>query len=66
MSIDSTSTGPLGTTTVDGSDFEIMYGLGLAWKIGERFGLRLEYEEWDVEGQLQEYSIGAYYRFGKR
>jgi OOP family OmpA-OmpF porin len=66
VSVDSSLTGPIGTTRAEASDWEFAYGLGLAFKIGKRFGLRAEWEAWDVADSLQAYSLGAYWRFGQK
>ena len=66
LSIDSTLVGPAVTTTADISTWELIYGVGVAFKVGQRFGIRAEWEVWDSEDSLEAYSIGAYYRFGKR
>lgn len=45
--------------------WELMYGVGLSFKIGDKFGLRADYAEWDVDS-LDAISLGAYYRFGQK
>ena len=57
-----------GITTVSGSDdnWEILYGVGVAIKLGEGFAVRAEWEEWDVDTSLNGFSVGASFRFGTR
>lgn len=45
------------------ADWEFLYGVGVGFKIGKHFGIRAEWEAWNVEGNLSEYSIGALARF---
>jgi OOP family OmpA-OmpF porin len=66
VSVDSSLTGPIGTTPTEASDWGFAYGLGLAFKLGNSFGLRAEWEAWDVADSLEAYSLGAYWRFGQR
>jgi OOP family OmpA-OmpF porin len=66
VDLDSTLTGPLATATASASDWELIYGAGVALKLGKSFGLRAEWEAWDVVGKLEAYSIGAYWRFGMK
>jgi hypothetical protein len=66
LSIDSTLVGPAVTTTAGISTWELIYGVGVAFKVGQRFGIRAEWEVWNSEDSIEAYSIGAYYRFGKR
>jgi len=56
-----------GTTASSGSDddWEVLYGVGVGIKLGEGFGVRAEWEEWDVDTSLNAFSVGAYFRFGK-
>ena len=61
-----TETGILGgRTSVSASDWEFMWGVGIGFKIGKRFGIRAEYENWEVQNSLNAWSIGAYFRFGQ-
>jgi hypothetical protein len=66
VSVDSTLAGTSASASASATDWRLLYGLGADLKLGKSFGLRAEWEAWDVEGSLQEYSIGAYFRFGKR
>lgn len=64
VSVDTTSTtGPL-TASTSAEDWELLYGVGVGLKLGRRFGIRVEYEAWDVEDSLDTLSIGAFFRFG--
>ena len=47
----------------DATDWELLYGAGIGVKIGEHFGIRGEYEAWDVETSLNSWSLGLYFRF---
>jgi len=51
------------TTSVDATDWELLYGIGAGVKLGKRFGIRAEWESWDVETSLDAWSLGAYFRF---
>jgi len=51
---------------VDADDWELLYGVGVGLKLGERFGIRAEWESWDVETSLDAYSLGAFVRFGPK
>jgi OmpA-OmpF porin, OOP family len=66
VSVDSTLAGTSASASASATDWKLLYGLGADLKLGKSFGLRAEWEAWDVEGALQVYSLGAYYRFGKR
>ena len=66
VSIDSETSGPLITVTADGSDWELLYGVGAEVKLGKVFGVRAEWESFDVEGDLDAWSVGGSFRFGKR
>jgi len=48
----------------DADEWELFYGFGVGIKLGESFGLRAEWEEWDVDTSLNSFSAGAYIRFG--
>lgn len=63
VSVEATTTTTLGTTTVDADDWELLYGVGAGLKLGERFGIRAEWESWDVETSLDTWSLGAFIRF---
>lgn len=51
---------------MDADDWELLYGVGVGLKLGERFGIRAEWESWDVETSLDAYSLGAFVRFGPK
>jgi OmpA-OmpF porin, OOP family len=57
-----------GITTFSGDDTsgELLYGVGVAIKLGEGFAVRAEWEEWDVDTSLNGFSVGASFRFGSR
>ena len=63
MSVESSTTIGLSSVSVDGSNWELLYGAGVGVKLGERFGLRAEWEAWDVADSLDAWSVGAYFRF---
>jgi OOP family OmpA-OmpF porin len=51
----------------DGSsarDWEVLYGIGASVDLGKSFGIRAEWESWNVETSLDAWSLGAYFRFG--
>ncbi len=54
-----------GTSLVSGSsdEWDLFYGLGVGLKFGERFGVRAEWEEWDVDTTLNAFSVGAFLKF---
>jgi OOP family OmpA-OmpF porin len=52
------------TTDLSARDWEFLYAIGAAVKLGERFGIRAEYEGWDVPESLDAWSIGLTIRFG--
>lgn len=66
VSIETSTTTSLVNVTTDGSDWRLLYGAGVAVKLGDRFGLRAEYEVWDVDESLDAWSAGVYFRFGKK
>jgi OOP family OmpA-OmpF porin len=66
VTVDSTLNQPGANATSDERHWKLYYSAGLALKLGQRFGLRADWEAWAVEGTLQEYSLGAYFRFGKK
>ena len=49
--------------TVSGNDNEVAYGAGIAFRIGSKFALRLEYEAFNTEETLSMISAGALFRF---
>ena len=49
--------------SVDEDEWELLYGVGLDINLGERFGLRAEWEEYDIDDSLNSFSAGAYFRF---
>lgn len=59
-----------GTLDVGGSvtdfnedDWELFYGVGIEFGIGSHFGIRAEWETYDVDDDLNSLSAGAYFRF---
>ena len=62
VEVDSTLASLGGSVSVDASDWEFIYGAGVAFKISPQFGLRAEYEGWDTDGELDAFSVGAYFR----
>lgn len=55
--------GSIGTSDFDESEWEIYYGAGLEINFGEHFGIRAEWEEFDVDTSLNSFSGGAFFRF---
>ena len=49
--------------TLSGNDNEVAYGAGIAFRIGSKFALRLEYEAFNTEETLSMISAGALFRF---
>ena len=47
----------------DESEWELMYGAGIDWTITEHFGVRAEWEEYDVDTSLNSLSAGFYWQF---
>jgi hypothetical protein len=47
----------------DEDDWELMYGVGVEFKLLKKFGLRAEWETYDVDGDLNSLSAGAFFRF---
>ena len=47
----------------DEDDWEAMYGAGIDIQLGNHFGVRAEWEEYDVDGSLNSFSAGAFFRF---
>jgi hypothetical protein len=66
VTVDSTLNQPGANATSDERHWKLYYGAGLALKLGRRFGIPADWEAWAVEGTLQEYSLGAYFRFGEK
>jgi hypothetical protein len=63
------STVDVDITTEGGSsarDWELLYGIGASVDLGKSFGIRAEWESWNVETSLDTWSLGAYFRFGGR
>jgi hypothetical protein len=50
-------------TDFDEDDWELLYGAGLEINFGEHFGLRGEWEEFDVDADLNSLSAGAFFKF---
>ena len=66
VDVETATSTDLVTATAEGSDWELFYALGVGLKLGQRFGIRAEWETWDVSDSLEAWSLGAYYRFGAR
>ena len=66
VSIDSAASSPLLTVTAEGSEWEVLYGVGAEVKLGKSFGVRADWEFFDVEGELDAWSVGGFFRFGKK
>ena len=59
---DATVSGPGGSVSDDGTD--IMFGAGVNWNLTTRFGLRAEWERFDIDGDDVDFlSIGAQFNF---
>ena len=43
----------------DEDDWELTYGIGLGYMFGKRFQVRAEWEEYDVDANLNSLSLGA-------
>lgn len=52
------------SVSVSVTDWELLYGVGANMMVGRKFGIRLEWESWDVDTSLDSWSLGAFYRFG--
>ncbi len=50
-------------TSFDESDWELFYGAGVDVNFGEHFGVRAEWEQYDVDDSLNSLSLGAFFRF---
>lgn len=48
---------------IDDSSTEVLYGIGVDLNIGGHFGVRAEYETYDVSDSLDSISLGAFWRF---
>ncbi|HXV75858.1 MAG TPA: porin family protein [Candidatus Polarisedimenticolaceae bacterium] len=57
------ATGSIVSADVDADGWDLIYGVGIDLNLGERFGLRAEWEEFDVEDSLNSFSAGAFFRF---
>lgn len=55
--------GTLNSSDFDESAWELYYGAGLEINFGKHFGIRAEWEEFDVESSLNSFSGGAFVRF---
>lgn len=64
VQVDVREQGLLGSVSADGTDWRLLYGIGVGLKLGKRFGIRAEWESWDVETSLDAWSVGAVIRFG--
>lgn len=59
---DLSASGPGGSLSDDGTD--IMYGLGLNWNLARRLDLRVEWEQFDIDGDdVSLLSAGVAFRF---
>lgn len=65
IAVDLTTSDGVTTISDDDDDWEILYGVGVGIKLGEGFGVRAEWEQWDVDTSLNAFSVGGYFRFGK-
>lgn len=50
-------------SSIDDDEWELTYGAGLELKLGKRFGLRAEWEEFDAAEALNSLSAGLLIRF---
>jgi len=66
LSVDSYTTNGIASVGTSSSDWELLYGVGVALKLGSRFGIRADWEAWDVADSLDTWSAGVYFRFGAR
>ena len=65
VDLDVTDTVPMPmTNSASTTDWELLYGIGIGVNLGRNFGLRAEWESWDVETSLDAWSLGVVYRFG--
>jgi OOP family OmpA-OmpF porin len=51
------------TDDFDDDEWELLYGAGIDVYLGKHFGLRGEWEMFDVDDQLNSLSAGAFFRF---
>lgn len=59
---DLSASGPGGSLSDDGSDF--MFGLGMNWNLARQLGLRVEWEQFDIDGDdVNMLSAGVLFRF---
>jgi OOP family OmpA-OmpF porin len=59
---DLSASGPGGSLSDDGAD--IMFGLGLNWSLAKQLDLRVEWEQFDVDGDdVNLISVGVQFRF---
>ena len=65
VSIDGTSTEGLEEISINDDSWELYYGLGLELRFGKSFGVRAEWEDFDVEESLNAFSVGAFFRWGE-
>jgi OOP family OmpA-OmpF porin len=49
--------------SIDDDEWEMLYGAGIDVNLGDRFGLRAEWEEYDIDDTLNSFSAGAFFRF---
>ena len=48
---------------VDSDEWELMYGVGVDINFGKHFGVRGEWETFDVDDDLNSFSAGAFFKF---
>jgi OOP family OmpA-OmpF porin len=48
---------------IDEDEWELIYGVGVDVNLGGRFGLRAEWEEYDIDDTLNSFSAGVFFRF---
>ena len=58
-----TTKGTLDAGSLDEDQWEPVYGAGVDIQFGNHFGVRAEWEEYDVDGSLNSFSAGAFFRF---
>lgn len=63
ISSEGSFTSTLGSTNFDEDDWETLYGVGVDIHFGSHFGVRAEWEEYDVNDDLNSVSVGAFFRF---
>ncbi len=64
LSIDGTESDGATQVEINDDNWELFYGLGVELHFGKTFGVRAEWEKWDVETSLNAFSAGAVFRFG--